>query len=381
MRLQLKIYFLLFHFLPALILPFIYVPDYNLSNYHRTFILSIVAYVFLRFFKVRVWLPSSRFLTLRYFNNYFVILLYTFCATYYFNKVGITFRHSGSGLSSGLFLILATSLKEIYKYVLLFYFLGSFNGLVCESGKSKVFLITLGNVLMLSGSLDVLWITLGIILIAMPYAFHRRMYVLQIVLYLLLGIAVLMGVVFVGFANKLGAVDAVNFIQNNAEYIAAILLGRLSTLHISLMHVFEVSQFDFLTVLQREIHTSIDNLSVLFGKVKYRLEDPWSVNRLNWNLISSVFREKTGASPGLFASFYFNPFLFLAVWMFICELIRRLVIIIPKGVNQFVPIIFFLFITYPLIISPWSMLNIFSPSGLMCFLFLVLLNDLERAKI
>lgn len=327
-------YFGLFYFLPvALMWPF--GPHVNLKyDAEALLVATIVVFVFFLAFlfaKTGIRLPMAWARRLPNVFRYKLLLLLIVSVSLpvsvrFYNEFGAGFRYSGIGVASGGFVPQYMSLyKGFFFAYTLYWFVSILRG--CAIDRSSRALLFVGAVVWgfsANGSADVIWLTVAVLVAVFglkgrPYfvsnSAGRRTTMRDAVRGMLLVTLMLLsafGVVLFGLANKSGLSDALNsFNTENLFFIGYYLYYRIS------MFVVAIETTISYGIDWQFYGRSIDVLSEMIG---YRLRslagldvvkpDLGGINQLNYfEVYRAPANTRSGASPGVIASFLYLPIL------------------------------------------------------------------------
>ncbi|NTZ43430.1 hypothetical protein G7A66_10130 [Altererythrobacter sp. SALINAS58] len=291
-------------------------PNYTLGS---AFILTVLGLTWFTCGKIRA--PSFAWLqpfATAIFGRFVILgasVAYLLLAYWYSQELGISFRQTGDRIgSSGGFVIVFLSLQG-YIFAALLLTLGMNDELQQQAGwpiTTALALIVIGSLLSLSAASGVVLVATSLLLLLR----HIRAIDLigasgigQTFLALTaLGVVFILAL-FVGIANKVGVEEAMYMFSNELDAVIYRFQYRISWHFFSASFHLTYNFADFSLGVQavREVLSAISHrLDVLLGNPTY-FNEVASVRRLNWEELSLVKRERTGASPGMVASVFFVP--------------------------------------------------------------------------
>jgi len=377
------------------VIPFLYHlfnPDAFITQFQGTNDFSSLIYVFillalmlLSYNLASLKLPRVKLPTIMFNSKLVLVLLLLFIMTsiYFYINFSFKFRHTGEGLTAAGNDIIILSLLKIFFKTYLFISLVYFLKTERVFGHRYVYLlIGLSFWLSKSGSTDLPMIFVAIIFALKKQSFlvkpiKARRYKLKIfnnfsvriILLLFLGF----GVVFMGFANKLGFEKAqeVFFSEEGLPRVFNSTTLRLSTHYASnfgAYKAYEEGSYAITDAIPGTWNNMYSRAQYLFSGQAVERDRVWSINRANYlNLFNDHYKEKTGASPGIFASIYYTNNLFLGlllIGLYIFVIIKILKVSLQLNtlkLNLAGYIVCTLFII-PLFESPFDNINIFNTS-------------------
>jgi hypothetical protein len=257
--------------------------------------------------------------------------------------------------------------------------------------KIKIFTIIVAWALSLTGSLQLLLILIGILLIFSPYQKLQRLFIkkqnkfsiLKLLLVIFISIPVVLAVIFLGFANKIGVDKTIEMFSDYSllHTLVSHIALRMSTSYTSVLfmvgdHFFDISlQLDTYLSSYETFLNRLANITHLF---EYPLDSYRSVNRTNYLLLFIPnFHPRAGASPGLLASIYYIPtfplnFIFMGAFvLLIIRSVNRYIKKSSKELTLLSKLIIVYFIT-PIFESPLNMLSIIEPTFFYFFIFIIM---------
>ena len=317
-----------------------------------------------------------------------LVIIYFASSLYFFKHFGLDFRQSKSLSEGGLIVKILWFVRMFGEFYVFYIFASVVNGnKLTYTTKLKLFIVVLSWGLSLTGSLQFLLILICILLIFTPYKKQQNMFISKrknISLFktfsvILLSIPIIITVVFLGFANKIGVDKAIDMFTDTSllSTIFSHIALRMSTSYTSVLimshdHLFDIPlQID--TYLDA-IQTFLNRLGSITHVFDYPLNGFKSVNRTNYLLLFIPnFHPRAGASPGLLASIYYIPifpFNFLIMGAFVLMIIRATnkYIIKPAKELTLLSKLIIVYFIFPLFESPLNMLSIIEPAF---FYFLV----------
>lgn len=324
-------YFMVFYVLPITIM-FVIGPHQNFTNPGNSLLLLFTVCAVLLFIKIfsrfHLSLPLNIFSRLPniYRSKFFLTL--TFCATLplalvFSTTYGIGFRYSGEAISdSGPLAVVATIYRPFFSSLVLYYFLLMVSGAYISKTQRALISVHLVNwILFANGAVDIMWAMMAL-MIAFSGNSARRYLVSgnkinlknllkTVTIVLMSGLAV-SGIVFLGFANKLGVEAAVIvFTEEFADRVLYYLYYRLAVFSSSLDLVLDRGlDFDlYSSVIENELENMAYRIGIIF-QIPVERPDIEGMNRLNYLLLfNDPSASRAGASPGPIASFAYLPML------------------------------------------------------------------------
>lgn len=332
--------FFLFYIFLFYLIPFVshlfFREEYNLVFKKTSSILPaffIVTFIILLVLFERITVGVGR--KLFYFNrigeilekkilNYCLLIALFLLSLNFFVNYNLTFRHTGGKTVSGegFEIIILLALKSYFKAYTFFIILKIINSLEIKKHEYIIcLLVSLSYILSIMGSLDILYIIISffigmkrhkILFIKKDKKIKLFAKVFKIFILIIIGLTI----IFIGNANKTGTDEATkkfsDINQTTELYINTV--RRISTWYISVIILGEKDPFDN--------ERSFESLNGIFSNTSGRIQTimgskedlnerhkVWSVNRMNYLQIFSMdTRERTGASPGLIASFFYIPY-------------------------------------------------------------------------
>ena len=378
--------FFIFHFIPFL---YLYSRKVYISNFYRgdvgdfkTLLYSIMFFTITYLFtKVNLKTLSLKRFTF-IFNKRLVsllIIIFFLLSIYFFKNYGLNFRQTSEGLSSGgAILFLHLILKNYLKTLLFIEFIFQYKLKRNFLSKRNRFLILISLSLSISGSLDIILIAYSALVLLKP-----RLIVLKGSLrYLLILGALLISILFVGIANKLGVSETfIIFRLENFKILFEHLLKRISTWHQSIEVMGNEFLFSFernIDILKSILQNTLSRFQIIVGN-NFEKPEIWSLSRYNYLLLfQNNTNAITGSSPGIVASsLILFPFTFIFLAICLGQIIKSIFRLVNKETNILFDIFIILVILYPILSSPIDLLNIFSPGAVFLFSFIVALSYLK----
>lgn len=306
-------------------------------------------------------------------------------------KFGLSFRHTQRVSDAGIQVMALYVLKPLVLYFIMRYsFVVARSERLSLAENLSVFLVFVGLILSITGSLQVLPIGLCFLLLFYPRVFEKDLNLVFIFKYFIPALFLAFATVFMGFANKVGISEAVALLLDNQSSIFNILIARTSSSFASgvILSVLSIEGYGSLQGLLGIIQTLAYRLDILLPfDLSFDGEYLRSINRINYETIMvdpSV--DRAGASPGLIGSFlylplYPLPLAFLFIYLrFICWCLNA----DDSGRVGKKPLVVFcaLIVVLPVLESPLSILNIVDPVSVSFFAifigrFLKLRRDCE----
>ncbi|GAB2975333.1 hypothetical protein GCM10027049_07360 [Mucilaginibacter puniceus] len=337
--------------------------------------------------------------------NFILILAFLALAVNFSLKYSLDFRQNPENnlTSAGSEVIVMLALRAYATVYILYILLKRINSLrVYIYQKILLIIITLGYVLTLTGSIDMLFILLSIFLILnqekllfVKYNVKKKVNgVIKflrsffIIVFLLL---LIISVVFIGNANKTGFNETVDIFTNkeNVSFIFVSTLLRTSNWYASLLAIGNQHVFDntiAYTTLSGIFNNFIYQLGVIVG-FDWGKPAIWSASRMSYvQTYVDLSSPTTGSSPGLVASSFYIPFFPLGMFIlsfYTVVILRNL----SKAFNYArvrlngLALLILIFYILPFFDSPLDMLNIFNPSVVFAVFFLGATNKIATLAI
>jgi hypothetical protein len=320
-------YFFIFYIVPLLLMCFMG-PHRNFLNEGNVFLLFIVIIwtLFFTYFlsKLKISLPIKFLSKLpNIFENRTIIFILAIVflplAIKFHLDFGAGFRYSGEEISkSGVLPQLITIYKSFFVgYVMYSFFLSLKGRYFSPAYRLNLFLHTVNWVLCANGSVDIFWIATAIIICYKGKSSTDIFTISKadgtifksLTLYLLSFVAVF-GVIFFGYANKVGFEDAyIIFVNEFFERVVYYLYYRLSVFLSSLDLILSkgIDINFYMAVITTEVEVFMYRLGVIFH-FSYPRPDIEGINRLNYLLLwKSPILDRAGATPGPLATFAYLP--------------------------------------------------------------------------
>lgn len=208
---------------------------------------------------------------------------------------------------------------------------------------------------------------------------------------MIFGVAVLvLGILFVGMANKIGVESAKNLFSNfeNVGYLFQHLVLRLSTLYVSLLasadHFFQDAYFAF-PAIQGSAQNAYLRIGILAGENLGDRPEVWSINRMNYlNIFVFDYNDRTGATPGIYSMLFYIPFFPLSMFfvvgyiLYILRSISSCLSFLKLEVNIFLFVIMLLYMA-PLFENPLAYINILDTAFLYFLFFIASLSHIKSS--
>lgn len=361
---------------------------YNMSDMTMTNVIVFISVIFFSFLyslvpAKRVYSFGRNPIMVNMPNaNFILAVFFTLMSIVFYFQYGLKFRHTGENLSktAGWVIILVF----VRTYFKAFLFVSIFNELKEKKrivSRKTYLLIGVSFYFSMVSSFDVINI-----LAAAIFAFFNRGAILNLfgekkrVGRLFIPVFVLfaiMGVFFVGTANKIGVERASKEFFSGGMLKEQILRGslRLSTNYASVSGVIDAYVLEDRTVkeaLPGTLTNTFNRFWFLLTGERNQAPDIWTISRANYmNLYHQTNNERTGASPGPIASMFYTGNIFLG---FILMTIYLIIIfrILKYGFSSKYKLNFlgyflcFVFIM-PFFESPLDLVNVFNPAFIYVF--------------
>jgi hypothetical protein len=367
---------------------FIFIEDYKntFKIGEPSVILFIIPLVVISAFYVDKLLPKFTsdfnllFLVQKIINsnsiNMLLSIAYLILSIKFYSEYSIDFRHHNE-LSAAKYVIMIFSLHAYFKAYMLILLVSKPK--LNYKKRTILFFIISSYSLTIISSFDIIFIFVGVLLFfeRKNWLFVKDMFTVsdQIMKLVYLPIIVLpiLGVIFVGIANKIGVENTMN-LSSNSDFLLStfkLILIRQSTWYSStlvsgklFLHDVYFAWKPFLALFAN----MINRFAILFNFEPMQTPEIWSINRLNYiNLFVQDYGERTGTSPGIIASIFYLPifplnFIFIILYLvFVLRMLSYQININLGFLNIFGYVIFFFFI-FSLFDSPIDYINFISPS-------------------
>lgn len=294
----------------------------------------ILIYILFIFWPIRYRykLPRLLFLFSKIWSKNVLIIFILFyiplCVTWVIN-FGLNFRQNSSVTfsNSGL-LPMAIFIGNLYVRVLVLHEIISSSTKGRITGRLTLFVLLICQISTITASFDIIYIAFLLVLFISPSVIDvsGKRLTLGIILFAPI---VLLGVMFIGFANKIGADRTLILFRENGDTILNHLVFRLSNWYFSI-HIFSyeraVMLLDGDNVLINVIKEFSMRVRSLFeSNYSINHADVWSYSRFNYLMINSNNSNPiTGSSPGplgtiLYASLKFSS---IIAWVFLIYLFK-----------------------------------------------------------
>ena len=393
------LYTVLFYFIPF-IFSFIWESAYKESYkfYNQKWVMLLIpvviflTYLFDRFLP-KVNFQITNFVSQIIFNEKITFLLSVSLlgtSVWFFKNYSFSFRQHNELTDAGFLAMFLFALKAYFRVFLFGLLLKYLIGLKLEVFDKYILVnIIICFILGLSGSFDIIFILLAILLlfnIKSVLGEKKNINKSKIslgnqFLILISFLVVVGGASFVGIANKIGVDEAKilysNF--NNLEFVLQRLIMRFSTFYISLLSSAEnfiKDPFFSVDAIIGTFQNSLIRVNSLLGNTVSDRPEVWSINRLNYlNIFQLDEGERTGATPGIFSMMFYVPIfpfsiVLLSIYlMYVLRVITRVSNLFVVKFNFFTKILFILNIA-PLLENPLSYIN-FIDTAFLYFLFFV----------
>ena len=389
-------YFLLFYIVPALGLMMFYDDYLDLYNINSNlWPLLVIPVLILTIYIIHTLLPkitiSERFLTSILYNDkvlFVFSLIFLVSALFFFQNYSMSFRHRESMSEAGGVVILMFGLRALFKVIILYYLFKKLSGEEVNNFKKTILgLVIVSYAISINSSLDVIFIFVSfVIILNKTHLFLQSGTIssVKIITVGLLAAFVVASIAFLGIANKIGTDSALTLFSNGdtLKFVSVHILKRLSTHFISIITAGENYYRDINIIselIEFQFNNLINRFYILFGKSEAIRSDIWSVNRLNYlRLFIDTDNPKTGSSPGIIASVFYLPNLYLGlliIAIFTVTIFRKFDALLKeiKGYKlNFIGNFILIFFMLPILDSPLDLINVLSPSFIYLFFFLFL---------
>jgi len=332
---------------------------YSILFFLLTFQFSKIKFniISIKQFNLSVDIFSNRF-------EWFFILIFFITSILFYYNYGLQFRQNGEDLSNTGFDIYINLISKSYIKVFLLkqFIISKYN--YYHKPYAKLFFVFIGYFLSMSASLDFLFLFFIFIFIIktdfLYMNFKKKMFIL-----FLFSIPIILGVPFIGIANKIGYEQAIILIQTNYLYFFESIIRRIATWNqsINIYITFPNYKLGPLDIIINIFKTTFNRFTILF-EGKKELPSIQSMFRFNYlNLYKYPFNNRTGSSPGIVATslfFYFPIGLFFFSFL-LGQLFKYINILIPNKINILFDIFISFLIVLPFITSPLDLLNFLTP--------------------
>jgi hypothetical protein len=356
--------------------------------------LFLVFFINSLFPKIIIKSKILQYLSKFWFNNkvvYFLTIIFLLFSIVFFREYSISFRHKQSISEGGPIIIILFGLRAYFKSYLFFCFILKFKKIENNINFIVFFIVFISYILSLNSSFDIVFA-----FVSFSFIFSNKFYFDDIyktsqnslgsfMFKITAVFFLIIMVVFVGIANKIGTEETFSLFSNIQlikELIIRIIV-RLSTHFNSIITSGEYyfkQNGEIMELFQSQIINLKSRLYILFGQNALEKPAVWSINRLNYiNLFYDSENERTGASPGLFASIFYIPnlvFSILIISMYIFFLLRSLTDVLSSKKYRLKQFGYFilLFFWIPFVESPLDYINFLSPGFIYFFSFLIIVN-------
>ena len=287
--------------------------------YGSAFILFVLALMWFATGRVRPpWFSGLHVVARVVFHRFAILVVavvYSYLSYGFALDHGLSFRQTGSriGEAGGSVIVLLTLQNYLLAAMLLL--LGLSEERVRDAGWPIILalaLTALGSFLSLAAASGVLAIAMSVLLLLRSLAnvdLTKATGTGRAVATLLLLSGMAAVALFVGIANKQGVDTATYMFTNDLASVIYRFQYRISWHFYSACYHVTYNFADFTLGFDavREVLTVLQHrIDVLLGNPTYANEIA-SVRRLNWEELALVYRERSGASPGMIAGIFFVP--------------------------------------------------------------------------
>ncbi|WP_162147988.1 hypothetical protein [Aliarcobacter lanthieri] len=332
------------------------------------------------FFKILLWIALI------------ISIIYFISSLDFFINYNISFRHKVRIRDANFLVQILFSLMLFIKvivFMILVFLLK--NKYLLKIQKYILFLILIGSIFSLNSSTDVILLFIVSMMLIFPSIFYKKIKIFNLLILTPIIFLFLLGVVYIGLANKGGMDYANNFFSstNGILKLSEILFTRISTSFMSLQNLLENHMFD----LNLQLDTFISSYHIFMQKIKIILpifdepsRDILSVNRTNFLLLFKPFNDHAGASPGLLASIFYLPFPPISIFF-----ISFYTIIVIGSINRylknvekynFITVFCIFFLLFMFFESPLSIISVLLPVNFALLIFVfgsfILFKERER---
>lgn len=312
------------------------------------------------------------------FNLLLSFIFLSLSLTYVLSGFGLDFRQRETISESAGFLKIFFLLKSYFLGFITLLFIKSLNS--HNSGFTFILInlnILLSLLMTINSSFDIVYIFVIISIIFevkdLYFTNNEKIvtsFIFGILKVLLIAFLLIL-LIFVGVANKLGS-DIVLSQVFDIDFVVLLfsdVILRLSTWYVSLINVSHLyfSGYDTSIGFFAEFQNIGQNFIKLLGGKESSLPEIWSVSRYNYlNIFNYNELPRAGASPGLVASiFYFpNPFIgYFCILGYIIFVLRTYTHYLRNLVKKFsfFGIIIMIFLLLPLVDAPLQFINPINP--------------------
>lgn len=329
--------------------------------------------------------------------NILIFLIFLVVSIDFSSKYGMNFRQSGGSTvsESGGAIIIMLALRSFSKVFFVYLLLKHANNIQILAWQRKLAgVASLCFALTLNVSVDILFIMFGLLFLLKKetFLFENREGILKSfknkIFRIVLILAIGLGVVFIGNANKIGEDQALELFTD-VDNIGKIILHtskRISVWYVSVISIGNQYSLSSNELSLTAFEGVFSNLSsrfnlIMFGE-KSEVNEVWSVNRLNFLEINKfTHNDRTGTSPGLVASGYYLPFFpfnFICIAFYTVFMLRYFSKSLHrfKGSFNLFGRFFLLFFLITLFDSPVDLINIISPSFVAVIFFLAAMDKI-----
>lgn len=317
--------FVLFIYLPgfcfSLIFRDFFSAYYTLTDYkYFLFFFVLSTFIFTSYF-FSIFLLSLPAIRVKKFNKlasylFFDILSLSFflLSFYFFLSYSSDFRHRSRLADASPLVSILWMLRPIVLIVLLSYVIHVCNGgRISKRSKVVLLLITIGLVLSLTSSLQVIIILFASILFLSPKYFRYGLSDIGILrlLFILIFVPILcVTVLAFGLGAKVGYEKVFSSNMLNILYMSlGTILPRVSSSFMSVMTaIYDLSNYTFNTYdfFSNAYWTLENRVNIVLGN-SFNSEEIYTLNRFNQLHVFKGNPERAGASPGILASIFYFP--------------------------------------------------------------------------
>lgn len=343
------------------------------------FLITIFVYlVFPTLNQIRV---SIIFFKLFLYMALVISVIYFISSIDFFLNYSISFRHKVRIRDASLLVQILFTLMIFIKIVvfMIFVFLLR-NKFLLRIQKYILLLIFIGSILSLNSSMGIILPFIIFMMLFFPSIFYKKIKFSNFLILFPIIFILLLGVVYLGLANKAGVEYANNFFTSTDGIIKLFekIFTRISSSFMSLQvllsnHIFDLNlQLDTFT---SSYYVFIQKMKIILPLFDEANREIISVNRTNFLLLFKPYNEHAGTSPGLLGTIFYLPFFPLSI-----ILISFYSIIIIGSINRYFKnvkeynllalfsILFFLFTFFE---SPLSVLSVLLPVNFALLIFVV----------
>lgn len=343
------------------------------------FIITIFLYNILP--SIRKIQISESFFQIFLFLGLIISFIYFISSIDFFINYNISFRHKVRIRDASFLVKILFTLAIFIKIVVfmhLVYLLKNHHLLKIQ--KISLFFILIGSLLSLNSSMGIILPAIIFLMLFFSSIFYKKINIENIFILFPIIVVLLVGVVFLGLANKAGVEYAYTFFSSSDGIMKLLVkvFTRISASFMSLQVLLENHVFD----INLQFETFLSSFDVFIQKIKILLpfldtpsRDIISVNRTNFLLLFKPFNDHAGTSPGLLGSIFYLPFFPISIIF-----ISFYTLIIIKSINRYfkdikeyniLTVFCVLYCLFTFFESPLSILSILLPVNFALLIFVI----------